>query len=655
VGFEPEIGSARPEEHISKRYPFLPVMGYIAGVDIGNSSTEVALSRRSGDGGNEFVSNALHRTTGLKGTRKNVPGVLNALGQAAEKGGIDVSQIDRVLLNEAAPVIGDVAMETITETVITESTMIGHDPSTPGGVGLGVGEGVEITTEMGERSPDDPMVFLVPETMDFAAAAETIEKWSAAGYEVAGAVVQRDDAVLIHNRIEAEIPIVDEVSQIEKIPRGQPTAVEVAPQATGRTINDLSNPYGIATVFDLSADETQKIIPVARALVGNKSAVVIETPEGDVEERTIPAGNLEIIDDRGNATEVPVDEGAEVVMDAVMESWPVADVRSESGSNIGGMLSRACDSMAEVTDQPVDSIEIRDIMAVDTLVPQRIEGGVADEHRMESAVALAAMVKTQQLPMQQIADGIEAELDTEVVIQGIEANMAVLGSLTTPGTDYPLAILDMGGGSTDAAYMHADRTVDSIHLAGAGDLVTMLIDSELGLDDRDLAEAVKKYPAARVRDLFTIQQEDGTVDFLDSPVEPELFGRTVLLDGDGMQVVPADESAEEIRRVRRRAKRNVFVANAERALDLITPTDSIRQLPFVVMVGRSALDFEIPELISDALAEYGIVCGRANVRGEMGPRNAVATGLVLSGGGGSSVDFEIPESFAASLDRSTTD
>ncbi len=631
-------------------------MEYIAGIDIGNSSTEVALCQRTGDDP-EFVSSALYRTTGLKGTRKNVPGALRALSRAAEEAGIDVKEVDRILLNEAAPVIGDVAMETITETVITESTMIGHDPSTPGGVGLGTGESIEITAEMADRSTDDPVVFLVPETIDFAAAAGIINDWSEVGYEIVGAVVQRDDAVLIDNRIEKEIPIVDEVSQLEKIPRGQPTAVEVAPKATGRTIDELSNPYGIATVFDLSADETQKVIPVARALVGNKSAVVIETPAGDVEERTIPAGKLEIIDDRGNATEIPVDEGAEVVMDAVMESWPVADVRGESGSNIGGMLNRARDSMAEVTDQPVDSIEIRDIMAVDTLVPQRIEGGVADEHRMESAVALAAMVKTQQLPMQQIADGIEAELDTEVVIQGIEANMAVLGSLTTPGTDYPLAILDMGGGSTDAAYMHEDRTVDSIHLAGAGDLVTMLIDSELGLDDRDLAEAVKKYPAARVRDLFSIHQEDGTVDFLDNPVEPEMFGRTVLLEDDGgMQVVPVEKSAEEIRRVRRRAKREVFVTNAERALNLITPTDSIRQLPFVVMVGRSALDFEIPELISDALAEYGIVCGRANVRSEMGPRNAVATGLVLSNvEGGEVLDFEIPETFTTSLARSNTD
>lgn len=44
-----------------------------------------------------------------------------------------------IRINEATPVIGDVAMETITETIITESTMIGHNPKTPGGLGLGVG------------------------------------------------------------------------------------------------------------------------------------------------------------------------------------------------------------------------------------------------------------------------------------------------------------------------------------------------------------------------------------------------------------------------------------------------------------------------------------------------------------------------------------
>ncbi len=50
-----------------------------------------------------------------------------------------MSDVSRIYLNEAAPVIGDVAMETITETIITESTMIGHNPQTPGGGALAWG------------------------------------------------------------------------------------------------------------------------------------------------------------------------------------------------------------------------------------------------------------------------------------------------------------------------------------------------------------------------------------------------------------------------------------------------------------------------------------------------------------------------------------
>lgn len=52
-----------------------------------------------------------------------------------------------------------------------------------------------------------------------------------------------------------------------------------------------------------------------------------------------------------------------------------------------------------------------------------------------------------------------------------------------------------------------------------------------------------------------------------------------------------------------------------------------------MLVGGSALDFEIPQLVTKALAEYRVVAGRANIRGTEGPRNAVATGLVLSYGG----------------------
>ena len=55
-----------------------------------------------------------------------------------------------------------------------------------------------------------------------------------------------------------------------------------------------------------------------------------------------------------------------------------------------------------------------------------------------------------------------------------------------------------------------------------------------------------------------------------------------------------------------------------------------RDIEFVVLVGGSALDFEVPTLVTDALSQYNIVAGRGNIRGCEGPRNAVATGLAMS-------------------------
>ena len=97
-------------------------------------------------------------------------------------------------------------------------------------------------------------------------------------------------------------------------------------------------------------------------------------------------------------------------------------------------------------------------------------------------------------------------------------------------------------------------------------------------------------------------------------------------------MVPLDLNlpVETIRQVRIRAKERVFVTNALRALRRVSPTDNVRDIDFVVLVGGSALDFEIPQLVTAALAEYRVVAGRANIRGTEGPRNAVATGLALS-------------------------
>ena len=601
-------------------------MRYIAGIDIGNSSTEVALARQDEAGALTITHSALAETTGIKGTLRNVFGIQEALALVAKRAGINVSDISLIRINEATPVIGDVAMETITETIITESTMIGHNPKTPGGAGLGVG--ITITPqELLTRPADAPYILVVSSAFDFADIASVINASLRAGYQITGVILQRDDGVLVSNRLEKPLPIVDEVLYIDRIPLGMLAAIEVA--VPGKVIETLSNPYGIATVFNLNAEETKNIVPMARALIGNRSAVVVKTPSGDVKARAIPAGNLELLA-QGRSVRVDVAAGAEAIMKAVDGCGKLDNVTGESGTNIGGMLEHVRQTMAELTNKPSSEIFIQDLLAVDTSVPVSVTGGLAGEFSLEQAVGIASMVKSDRLQMAMIAREIEQKLNIDVQIGGAEAEAAILGALTTPGTTRPLAILDLGAGSTDASIINPKGEIIATHLAGAGDMVTMIIARELGLEDRYLAEEIKKYPLAKVESLFHLRHEDGSVQFFSTPLPPAVFARVCVVKPDELVPLPGDLALEKVRAIRRSAKERVFVTNALRALRQVSPTGNIRDIPFVVLVGGSSLDFEVPQLVTDALAHYRLVAGRGNIRGSEGPRNAVATGLILS-------------------------
>lgn len=601
-------------------------MRYIAGIDIGNSSTEVALATLNEAGALTITHSALAETTGIKGTLRNVFGIQEALALVAKRAGINVSDISLIRINEATPVIGDVAMETITETIITESTMIGHNPKTPGGAGLGVG--ITITPqELLTRPADAPYILVVSSAFDFADIASVINASLRAGYQITGVILQRDDGVLVSNRLEKPLPIVDEVLYIDRIPLGMLAAIEVT--VPGKVIETLSNPYGIATVFHLNAEETKNIVPMARALIGNRSAVVVKTPSGDVKARAIPAGNIELLA-QGRSVRVDVAAGAEAIMKAVDGCGKLDNVTGESGTNIGGMLEHVRQTMAELTNKPSSEIFIQDLLAVDTSVPVSVTGGLAGEFSLEQAVGIASMVKSDRLQMAMIAREIEQKLNIDVQIGGAEAEAAILGALTTPGTTRPLAILDLGAGSTDASIINPKGEIIATHLAGAGDMVTMIIARELGLEDRYLAEEIKKYPLAKVESLFHLRHEDGSVQFFSTPLPPAVFARVCVVKPDELVPLPGDLALEKVRAIRRSAKERVFVTNALRALRQVSPTGNIRDIPFVVLVGGSSLDFEIPQLVTDALAHYRLVAGRGNIRGSEGPRNAVATGLILS-------------------------
>jgi diol dehydratase reactivase alpha subunit len=160
----------------------------------------------------------------------------------------------------------------------------------------------------------------------------------------------------------------------------------------------------------------------------------------------------------------------------------------------------------------------------------------------------------------------------------------------------------------------------------------LLIQRELDLKETenvDVAEQLKRYPLAKVESLFHIRNEDNSVRFFEEPLDPRLFGRVALVTESGLVPIPSEHTVDRIRQVRREAKRRVFLRNSLRALETVAPLGNIRNIEFVAIVGGSGQDFELSQMLMEKLAEFGTVVGTANIRGKLGPVNAVATGLVL--------------------------
>lgn len=597
----------------------------IAGMDIGNSTTEVVIIERT-DSGIRYLSGAMTETTGVKGTKDNVTGCLAALDEALRQGGLKYADLAQVRLNQAAPVISDLSMDTISETKVIGSAMIGHNPDTPGGEGLAVG----VTAPVGALTDKtQPLVAVIPQEVPYYRAAELLLQAMQNGVSVVAAICRNDDGVLIANRLPQVIPIVDEVRNIERVELGVPAAVEVA--GNGKCIQTLSNPYGIAGIFGLNAQETRDAIPVARSLIGCRSGVVLRARGASVQVSKIRAGTVTVRGTKG-VRELDVNAGAEEILKAAESVGKITDVLGEAGTNVGALVTRVKNGMALLTDQPADQLHIVDLHAVDTFSSVEVAGALAGEAAMENVVLLAAMVQTSALPMQAIADEIARRTGIFVRVAGREAEMALKGALTTPGAGLPLAILDLGGGSTDAALITADKTVTAVHHAGAGEMVTKIIDLELDLHDRDLAEAIKKYPLAKVEGLLFLRFEDGSVKFVSEPLPPELFARVVIVAEDTLIPIRSSKrlSIDRIALVRREAKRKVFLVNALRALRAVAPEGRLQNIGSVALVGGSSQDFEIPDLLAEALAPYRITTGRANLLGRLAPHSAVALGLAMS-------------------------
>jgi Diol dehydratase reactivase ATPase-like domain/DD-reactivating factor swiveling domain len=542
----------------------------VAGVDVGNSTTEIAFARVEPGRAPSFQLVLRGPTSGPKGSLACVDGVRELLERGARRLG---EPPRRLLLAELHPVetaLLELGREE--EHGLGRAAIARPASDTPSGLGVGAGT-LRRLAELDADPPGTPVIAVVVDE-DFDEAAALLRAAREAGVRLAGAIVRGDDAVLIGNRVDRTLPIVDEVRDAAELPAGAHAVVEVA--AAGESVVELADPLRLAVLLGLEREETGDARRAARALAGRRAAIAVRAPGRPAVARDTAADPFAGLD------------GPPPAVGALRE------LRLDGVSH-GDLL----DAFWTPLPAPPEDARLRRSLV------RRHAVGLALLARGEAADLVAAL------------DGLAAGGATVVAP---EPAAAVRGAATTPGADADPLVIDLGGGTVDVHGAGGTAVA-----AGAGELVTRLCGGLLQCD-RWLAERAKRGRGARVETPFVLHHEDGSRSFLHEPAPPRSVGRLCVVEPRGLEPLDVPLAPETWRGLRRAAKRSVLAVNAGRALHAAGGAGAGR---VVLLVGGCASDPEVVDEVAATLEEGGAVVARGDVLGRHGPRAAVACGLVL--------------------------
>jgi hypothetical protein len=556
----------------------------VAGVDVGNSTTELAVARVEPGREPEFLLVLRCPTSGPKGSVACAAGVRELLARAERRLG---EAPVRLLLAELHPVeAGLVELGRLEELALERAAIARPASTTPSGEGVGAGVLRSLADLAGP--PHVRPVIAIVEDADFEDAAAGLRSARERGWQIAAVIAEQDDAVLIGNRFDRTLPIVDEVADAALLPRGLPGAVEVAPP--GGDVVELSDPLRIAVLLGLSPDEARAARVAARAVAGHRAAIVVRVPHQ--EQAAAPPAVESITLQTADGTMLPFDEQRQPPPPGVVRT-----IRGPAG----------------------DSGRVLDVCWTALPVPPG-DAGFTRRLARRRAVAVALLTEGD-------AGGLVDELSqlADVSVVSRESDAAVLGASTTPGAGHAPFVLDLGGGTVDL-HRDAGGREQAIAAAGAGELVTRVCAGLLGCD-RATAEHAKQRRSARVETPFALHHEDGSRSFLGEPAAPEALARLCVLDGRRLVPLEAPLTPEVWRLLRRAAKRDVIARNVSRAIGAAGGVD---RGELVLLVGGSACDAEVVDSVAAELVELDVAVARGDVLGRYGPRAAVAVGLVLA-------------------------
>ena len=261
-------------------------MTVIAGVDVGNATTEVVLTS-----GGKILAAGRVPTRGRKGSADSLRGAAALVRRVERQAGCTVAEARIAPLRAV-----DTSLVTVPDTVPPRGRLrvLAAGVATPGGTGACVGPPL-LLTGPGRSSASSrlvpvgsPLVAVVPPGLRYDEAAARLRDLLAAGTPVGAVLVAGDEGVLVANRLPGDLPVIDQVDAAAAA-ACQLLAVEVRPP--GHTLSLLTDPVALAARLGLADHEAGDAVALGRALADHANAVVglLPAPGGAVSASAAPA------------------------------------------------------------------------------------------------------------------------------------------------------------------------------------------------------------------------------------------------------------------------------------------------------------------------------------------------------------------------------
>ena len=245
-------------------------MTVIAGVDVGNATTEVVIVA---DGA--ILGAGRAPTRGRKGSADSLRGAAAVVRRVARQTG---AVVDEARIASLRPV--DTSVRTVPDVPPPTGRLrvLRAGVATPGGAGACVGVPLLLGNPAGTADQAGPVIVVVPPQTRFDQAAAGIRGLLAAGTRVGAVLVASDEAVLVANRLPAAIGRVPVIDQVDSAAAASCTLLAVEVRPPGHPLTTLADPVALGAAFGLGERDAGDAATISRSLLDYSNAVVGLTP-----------------------------------------------------------------------------------------------------------------------------------------------------------------------------------------------------------------------------------------------------------------------------------------------------------------------------------------------------------------------------------------